>query len=102
LAPQLSVSPARLTFSLHVGCLLNPPPQTLTVQNTGGGSRSWQATIQNPTYLSIDMSSGTLGPSAAEQISVTASCKTAISTTDRINFSSNGGSFTVTVTITIL
>ncbi len=98
--PKLSVNPTSLTFTLQiVNCLLNNKPQTLTVKNTGGGELSWQASIQDLTYLSLDRSSGTLGPEESETISVTASCNISAGKTVTITFTSNGGSQVVTVTI---
>ncbi len=98
--PKLSVNPTSLTFTLQiVNCLLNNKPKPLTVKNTGGGELSWQASIQDLTYLSLDRSSGTLGPGESETISVTASCNISVGKTVTITFTSNGGSQVVTVTI---
>jgi serine/threonine protein kinase len=98
--PNLSVSPGSLTFSLQIlNCTLNNQPKKLTLQNTGGGNLTWNATIQDPTALSIDISSGTLAPSQTQPIQVTASCQISVSKTVTITFSSNGGQRTVPVTI---
>lgn len=102
--PNLSVSPTSLTFSLQLlKCLTSNHSQTLTVQNTGGGALSWQATIQNPAYLSLDRYSGTLGSSRTSQITVTLICpRITLTTTDPITFSSSGGTVIVSVTISVL
>ncbi|HEY7350726.1 MAG TPA: protein kinase [Ktedonobacterales bacterium] len=100
--PQLFVSPASLTFSLHLGCLLNQSQKTLTIQNTGGGELSWQASIQNTNYLDIDKKSGSLGPGDSTQIVVTASCAILITTTDTITFHWSGTDINVPVRISVL
>jgi hypothetical protein len=98
--PKLSVNPTSLMFTLQiVNCLLNNKPKTLTVKNTGGGELAWQASIQDLTYLSLDRSSGMLGPRESEAITVTASCNISVGKTVTITFTSNGGSQVVTVTI---
>ncbi len=100
---QFAVTPPALTFSTTVSaCSSNAPQKTLTVQNTGGGTLNWQASVQNAAYLSISPGSGSLGPSATTTMTVTLICPSApVSTTDTISFSSNGGSSTVAVTITV-
>jgi tRNA A-37 threonylcarbamoyl transferase component Bud32 len=101
--PHLSVSPTSLTFSLHLGCLLTQAQKTLTLQNTGSGNLSWQATVQDATYLTLSTSSGTLTPSQpGQQITVTASCKVVVSKTDTITISWSGGDVSVPVKITVL
>jgi serine/threonine protein kinase len=102
-APSLSVRPASLSFPVHLlSCLVNNQPKTLTVQNTGGGTLSWQATIPGSASLKISPGSGTLGPQGTGSVSVTVDCsKLAVSENDTITFTSNGGSFSVSVTITL-
>jgi len=102
-APSLSVRPASLSFPVHLlSCLVNNQPKTLTVQNTGGGSLSWQATIPGSASLKISPGSGTLGSQGTGSVSVTVDCsKLAVSEKDTITFTSNGGSFSVSVTITL-
>ncbi len=101
-APNLSVSPGSLSFSLQIlNCALNDAAKTLTIQNTGGGDLSWSASIQNPSYLSINQSSGSLGPSASTQISVKATCGITVSETDTITITSNGGNAAISVKITL-
>ncbi|HEY7123364.1 MAG TPA: protein kinase [Ktedonobacterales bacterium] len=100
---QLAVTPPALTFTTTVAaCSSNAPQKTLTIQNTGGGTLDWQASVQNAAYLSISPGSGSLGPSASATMIVTLICPSApVSTTDTISFTSNGGSSAVVVTITV-
>ena len=101
--PNLSVNPSTLTFSLQpVNCVLNNQPKTVTIQNLGGGTLTWSASVANTNYISISSSGGSLGQGASHQISVTASCSLSVSKSDSITFTSNGGDFTVSVTITVL
>jgi serine/threonine protein kinase len=100
--PNLSASPTSLAFFLQIiNCLANNQPQWLTIKNVGGGSLSWSASVQNTAYLTIDQSTGTLGPSETSQIKVTATCGITVNKTDKIIFTSNGGNSTVNVTITL-
>ncbi len=100
LSPQLSVQPERLTFSFQLtNCLLSNPPQSLTLQNTGTARLSWQATVQNPTYLALSPTSGTLAPGQSGTITVWATCQTTLQASTTITISSNGGTATVKVTI---
>jgi hypothetical protein len=83
--------------------LLTQAQKTLTLQNTGSGNLSWQATVQDATYLTLSTSSGTLTPSQpGQQITVTASCKVVVSKTDTITISWSGGDVSVPVKITVL
>ncbi|HLW00856.1 MAG TPA: protein kinase [Ktedonobacterales bacterium] len=101
--PNLSVSPGSLTFSLHIlNCTLNNQPQYLTLQNTGGESLDWQATVQNPTYVTIDHSSGTLNPGDTSSVGVTANCPISGSRSDSITFQWADKSVTVAITINAL
>ncbi len=95
---SLTVSPNSLMFVLHnTTCsLLGNPPKTLTLQNTGDGTLSWQATVQNTNYLIIDRTRGTLAPGDTSQVNVTVTCP---GKNDSITFSWPGGSFTVAVTV---
>jgi hypothetical protein len=96
------VTPLALNFTLLlVNCALQKPSQTLTVKNTGGSGLSWQAKIQDSTYLTIDQSAGDLDAGQMVQINVFLVCQQlSIHTTDTITFTSNGGG-TVVVTVTI-
>ncbi len=100
---QLVVTPPALTFTSTVAaCPTSKPQQTLTIQNNGSGTLDWQASVQNPAYLSIAPASGSVGPSGSATMTVSLICPSApVSTTDTISFTSNGGSSTVVVTITV-
>jgi len=102
--PQLAVTPRSLQFSLTlVGCLSQPPSQTLTIQNTGAGTLFWQASLQNATYLSIAPTNGSLGPLQSNQMTVSILCPNApLSTTDTIYVTSNGGNLSISVMISLL
>jgi len=54
--PSLSFSPTSLTFTATQGGA-NPPPQTLEVWNSGGGSMNWTAS-ENSSWLSLSPTSG--------------------------------------------
>lgn len=99
--PNLSVNPPSLTFGLHIGCLGNKP-QTLTIQNIGGGDLIWQAVVQPASDLALSQYNGSLALSQTTTISVTASCSITVSKTDTITFSWPGGSRSVPVTIALL
>lgn len=100
---QLAVTPLALNFTLSlVNCLVQKPSQTLTVKNTGGSGLSWQATIQNPAYLTLDQSAGDLDAGQMVPIKVSLACKVVVHTTDAITFTSNSGDMVVViVTITL-
>ena len=58
LPPSISASPSSLGFTASVGAP-NPPSQTITISNTGGGSAlSWTAS-SNASWLSVAPASGT-------------------------------------------
>jgi hypothetical protein len=70
--PLFGVSPGSFTFAAPQGGA-NPAAQTLTVQNTGGGTLSFGATVSQ-SWLKVDGSnttSGSLGPAASQDIQVT-------------------------------
>lgn len=101
--PQISVTPSSLDFSLTlVSCLANRPTQTLTIQNTGSGTLNWGASLQNATYLSINPTSGSLGPAQKMLIAVTLVCSVTLHTTDDLFLTSNGGTITIPVTINLI
>jgi hypothetical protein len=54
--PSLSFSPTSLTFTSTQGGA-NPPPQTLEVWNSGGGSMNWTAS-KNANWLTLSPTSG--------------------------------------------
>ena len=101
---QLSVSPLSLQFSLTlVSCLTQQPSQLVTMKNTGGGTLTWQASLQNSAYLSIAPTSGILGAAQSTQMVVSLVCSAApLHTTDSIYVTSNGGNLTISVTISLI
>ncbi|HSU14349.1 BACON domain-containing protein [Longimicrobium sp.] len=70
-APALAASTASLSFSVQPGAA--PPPQSLIVSNTGGGSLAWSASSAS-SWLIVSPSTGSLagGSSAALAVSVSA------------------------------
>lgn len=54
--PVIGVSPTSLTFAAAEGGS-NPPNQTLSISNTGGGTLSWSAS-DNTAWLSVSPTSG--------------------------------------------
>lgn len=68
----LEVSPTSLSFSAKEGGS-NPPPQSLTISNTGGQPLNWRATKDKEAdWLSLSRTSGTVaaGQSTTVQVSV--------------------------------
>jgi hypothetical protein len=58
LPPTLNINPSSLSFTASVGAA-NPPSQTMSISNTGGGSAlSWTAST-SASWLAISASSGT-------------------------------------------
>jgi hypothetical protein len=58
LPPSLNATPSSLTFTASVGAA-NPPSQTISISNTGGGSAlSWTAS-SSASWLTISATSGT-------------------------------------------
>ncbi len=67
--PTISLSPPSLqTFSAVVGGS-NPAPQTITINNSGGGTLSWQAS-DNQNWLSLSSTSGSAGAVVTVSISI--------------------------------
>lgn len=66
--PKISLSTTSLTFTGVVGGP-NPPPQTLTVTNTGGGTLKWSVQY-NSAMLTIEPSSGELAVGASSTVKV--------------------------------
>ena len=60
--PTIGVSPASLSFTATVGAS-NPPNQSLSITNTGGGTLNWTASSNAP-WLGVSPTSGT-APSTA-------------------------------------
>ncbi|HEX8245244.1 MAG TPA: choice-of-anchor D domain-containing protein, partial [Longimicrobium sp.] len=67
--PAIGVSPASLSFAAQVGT--NPPGQTLTIANTGGGALTWTAS-EPVAWLVGSPAGGTLnaGQTASLELSV--------------------------------
>lgn len=66
--PTIGLSPQSLTFQATAGGP-NPPPQTVTISNTGGGTLCWTAT-DDATWLSLNPTSGALAAGASKNITV--------------------------------
>ncbi len=67
-APRIGLSTTSLTFSIDEGS--NPPAQSFTITNVGGGELSWGAT-DNVAWLSLSPTAGSLGSSQAQVVTVT-------------------------------
>jgi len=100
--PKIAVSPNPLDF----GALDPNATKTLpeTVKNTGGQSLSWNLdTTSLPGWLSVDKSSDTVQANSSETINVTVNTANLkpgpYSAT--LNFTSNGGNASVSVTLTV-
>jgi CSLREA domain-containing protein/uncharacterized repeat protein (TIGR01451 family) len=70
--PILQVMPTSLTFNAVVG-QSNPPAQTFTLQNRGGGLMSFSISSSDPSLVTVTPTSGALpaGESATVQVMVT-------------------------------
>ncbi|MBI3267673.1 MAG: discoidin domain-containing protein [Planctomycetes bacterium] len=66
--PVLAVNPTNLAFTTQLG--QNPPSQTFTVTNGGGGSLTWAAT-HNTTFLTLSPTGGTLGAGTSQTVTAT-------------------------------
>jgi hypothetical protein len=89
--PQLTVSPTQTTAF----CLNNTYP-AITVKNTGGQQLNWSATgPSTPAVVTPSPANGLLDPGASQTINVSGSSP---GPTVSIQFTSNGGSATVTYT----
>ncbi len=83
--PAIGLSPTSFGFSGSQGA--NPPSQTLSISNTGGGTLTWTAS-SNATWLSVSPTSGT-APSSAT-VSVTTAGLAAGSYSGTITVSASG------------
>ncbi|HEU5200576.1 MAG TPA: protein kinase [Ktedonobacterales bacterium] len=102
LSPVLSVTPAQLTYTLQlVSCLLSNPSQTLTIHNNGQSVLNWSASVDQPSLVTLQYTSGTVQPGESEPISVWATCSVRVQASATISISSNGGSQNIPVTITV-
>ena len=73
-SPILSTNPATMSFTGIIGDP-NPPQQTASITNTGGGTLNWQAAVSTNfggSWLAVTSSSGSLGASQSVQIGVSA------------------------------
>ena len=99
--PQIAVSQASLSF----GSIVTGSKSTLqeVVSNTGGGQLTWSVATGGAAWLSVDTSSGSVFSGNPETIHITvdATSLAAGSYTATLNFSSNGGSQPVTVTLVV-
>lgn len=70
-APVLDATPTALTFNAGMGGP-NPPTQTVTVSNVGGGTLNWTAvTVGGAAWLGLSPASGSLTAGASTDITVT-------------------------------
>jgi len=101
--PQLMEAPPSLTFSISLAeCPLQHPTQLLSLQNTGGGTLNWQASLLNPAYLSIIPTGGSINAGASTTMTVSLVCPVRpFNTTDAIQIMSNVGMVDVLVTIMV-
>jgi Viral BACON domain/Flagellar-associated PapD-like len=101
--PKIGVSPNPLDFgSVTYG---NTATLQESVSNSGGQSLNWNLDPNSlPGWLSVDTSSGTVQPGNQQPINVTANTSNLSpgSYTATLNFTSNGGNVSVTVTITVV
>ncbi|HEX7901340.1 MAG TPA: BACON domain-containing carbohydrate-binding protein, partial [Planctomycetota bacterium] len=67
--PVIAAAPSNLSFTMaETGP--NPAAKTLTLTNTGGGTLAWSA-VDNAAWLSVAPASGSLGPGASQDLTVT-------------------------------
>lgn len=96
--PVIGASPTSLSFATTQGGA-NPPAQTLSISNTGGGSFSWSAG-KNATWLTLSPISGT--GNGAVTLTVTTGSLTAGSYSGAVTVNAPGASsVTVPVTFTV-
>jgi hypothetical protein len=69
LAPTLSASPAGLTF-LKDGLGIYPSTNLITIRNSGSLAMDWTASNGGTSWLSLGLTSGTLGPGSSTAIPV--------------------------------
>ena len=58
--PQLTLSANALTFTTTAGN--NPPPQTISITNSGSGVLLWTIAVSSPSWLSVVPVSGSIAP----------------------------------------
>lgn len=91
-APRLTISPTSVTLA---SCTTLTSYPSIQVQNTGGGRLTWQATPSD-SHVQVQPGSGEL--EAGEPQNVTLSSNEILGSSFTVNFTSNGGSATLTVT----
>jgi Viral BACON domain len=67
---QLTDPGSSLNFSYHQQDATSPAAQSVTLANSGGGTLDWQAST-DASWLSLGTTSGSIAPSASQQVSVT-------------------------------
>ncbi len=67
--PVMVVKSTSLAFSAIQGN--NPPPQTFTITNAGHAPLNWALSQSLPSWLSVDIPSGTLSPGTSAFVTVT-------------------------------
>ncbi|MDZ7341767.1 MAG: malectin domain-containing carbohydrate-binding protein, partial [candidate division KSB1 bacterium] len=101
-APYISINPTSLQFNATVGGS-NPPSQTITVTNTGGGTLAWTATEQpNQSWLSLSNTSGGSGDQVTVAVTIAGLSAGTYNGTVRIsdpNASNNPVDVPVTLTV---
>jgi hypothetical protein len=100
--PAMQLSTTALAFATTVGA--NPPAQTLTVTNTGGGTLNWTAGAPSQAWLTVTPSTGSDagGGTSTPSFNVNVTGLAAGPYTATVDFTAPGGiSQIVTVTLTI-
>lgn len=99
--PELSVRPASLSFSAEVGA--NPPTQTFTIENTGGGTLSWSAS-DNQDWLGLSPTSGSVSANDSTRVTVDVASTTLAegSYDGTVTVTGGGVARTVSVSLTIV
>jgi hypothetical protein len=100
--PAMQLSTTSLSFTTTAGS--NPPPQTITITNTGGGTLNWTAGTPSQPWLSVAPSSGSdaAGGTSTPSFNVNASGLAAGTYTATVTVTPSGGaSQTITVTLTV-
>lgn len=102
-APQLTITPASLTFNAVAGGS-NPAAGVVSLSNVGTASASWTASVSNgASWLSIGTSSGTLAVGASTQITVSANGSGFVAGTYNatVTFTASSSSVVLAVTFVI-
>jgi hypothetical protein len=93
IGPQLSVTPATLSFTTCAS------QQAITVKNTGDATLNVTAApaANSTATLTLSAPNLTLDPNASDTIKVTVKCSAAVSPNYGVEFGGNGGTAHVTV-----